>query len=268
MLSGIHLENNLKQRVLAGRAHHEKGEYKQASRIFRSAAAKRNVEAQYCLAFMYEKGEGVNQNTEKAMRIYRSAADKGYAEAQYNLACMYEEGRGVEKDAKEAAQLFRLAAEQGHSDAQYNLALLHRNGEGVQRDNKEAIRLYHLAAEQGNPDAQYNLAMMYREGTEDIERNDKEATRLLRLAAAQGDADAQELLDYDEETARIRRLTTETMAKIMAETTKNETLVASDSTLFGKNNKKRKAPSSKDMMKETIDTTPQMKKIYQPGSSF
>ena len=43
---------------------------------------------------------------------------KGYAKAQCNLGYMYQHGEGVEEDHAQAARLYQLAADQGHESAQ------------------------------------------------------------------------------------------------------------------------------------------------------
>ena len=48
-----------------------------------------NIKAQYNLALMYYKGEGVPQNYEEAIKWYNKAAEQGNIKAQYNLALMY-----------------------------------------------------------------------------------------------------------------------------------------------------------------------------------
>jgi TPR repeat protein len=91
-------------------------------------------------------------------------AEQGDAFAQYNLALIYSKGQGVPQDYAEAAKWYRKAAEQGDADAQYNLALFYYNGQGVPQDYAEAAKWYRRAAEQGNTKAQLNLGFMYGTG--------------------------------------------------------------------------------------------------------
>ncbi len=45
---------------------------------------------QISLGWMYEKGQGVEQDYTKAVSWYRKAAEQGYAEAQFNLGLIYD----------------------------------------------------------------------------------------------------------------------------------------------------------------------------------
>jgi hypothetical protein len=58
------------------------------------------------------------------MRLYRSAAEKGHVVAQYNLALGFRDGAGVRQDSRAAAVWFRRAADNGNADA---LSELHEN---------------------------------------------------------------------------------------------------------------------------------------------
>ena len=56
------------------------------------------------------------------------AAEQSDVDAQFNLAILYEKGLGVPQDSEEATNWYRLAAEQGDVDAQFNLAILYEEG--------------------------------------------------------------------------------------------------------------------------------------------
>ena len=90
----------------------------------------------------------------------RLAADAGLAEAQYNLANMYIRGEGVPRGDTAAFEWLRHAAEQGFVDAQNNLGVAYENGIGVTTDMTAAAKWYRLAAEAGQARAQYSLGMM------------------------------------------------------------------------------------------------------------
>ena len=92
---------------------------------------------------------------------WRAAAGQGEAWAQSNLGQMYDRGDGVPQDSAVAMKWWTKAAEQGYAKAQYNLALMYADGEGVPKDNATAVKWYTKAAEQGYAEAQYNLGSMY-----------------------------------------------------------------------------------------------------------
>jgi formylglycine-generating enzyme required for sulfatase activity len=67
---------------------------------------------------------GVVQDYAKAMERYRKAADRGLADAQYSVAFSYERGLGVDQDLAEALARYQKAADQGYGPAEAALARL------------------------------------------------------------------------------------------------------------------------------------------------
>lgn len=141
--------------------------------------------AQYMLALMYEKGEGVPKDKKEAAKWYHKAAEQGNAIAQCNLALMYKKGEGVQQDKKEAIELFRKAASHGSAEARYNLGVCYQYGEGLSRDYKAAVNWYKKAAKGGHAPAQINLGKMYDNG-EGVSQDKSEAVKWYRKAAEQG----------------------------------------------------------------------------------
>lgn len=132
---------------------------------YTQAATRGNADAQYNLAVAYAFGTGVTQDHEIAADWYRRAAEQGHALAQYSLAISYALGEGIAQDARTAADWFKRSAEQGYLPAQVQLASKYHTGAGVPVDFEEAVRWYTPAADEDDPVAQYNLAGMYRAGT-------------------------------------------------------------------------------------------------------
>ena len=135
----------------------ESGNYSEAVKLFTPLAQQGNPFAQFKLAVIYRKGQGVQQDYQEALKWNRRAAEQGFAKAQNNLGAMYANGHGVTQDYKEAVKWYRLAAEQGYDIAQNNLGKMYDNGFGVPRDIDEAKKWYKKAAEQGHREAQYNF---------------------------------------------------------------------------------------------------------------
>lgn len=69
----------------------------------------------------------------KAVKNFKFAADQGYADAQTCLGYCYQNGQGVPKDLEEAVRLYRLAADQGHADAQRSLDLCYQNAAAARK---------------------------------------------------------------------------------------------------------------------------------------
>lgn len=82
----------------------------------------------------------------KAMQEYKNDDDP---KAMYQVGYMYDHGQGVEQDDREAAQWYLKAAEKGNAKAQYRMGLFYATGTGVDKDLKEAAKWYKKASMQG-----------------------------------------------------------------------------------------------------------------------
>ena len=67
----------------------EKGEYRQAFKLYLMAAKHGSVEAQVNLANLYDDGRGCRRNLQKAIYWYKKAIMLGSSEAAYNLGVHY-----------------------------------------------------------------------------------------------------------------------------------------------------------------------------------
>ncbi len=92
-----------------------------------------------------------------ALREWQPLADQGVGQAQYNLALLYSRGQGLDRDPVKATQLFESAANQGLVQAQYNLGLAYLTGNGVTQNEDTAMSWFQKAAELGDPNAADNL---------------------------------------------------------------------------------------------------------------
>ena len=120
----------------------------------RMQAERRNVEAQFALAQVYDHGQDVPKDKTEAVRWYRLAAMQGDTFAQNALGDNYWEGTGVPKDDREAARWWRLAATQGFAPAQHSLGkILSGGGQGVPTDKTQAYMWLALSAAQGDEEA-------------------------------------------------------------------------------------------------------------------
>ena len=95
----------------------------------------------------------------QALKIFRSLASQGDATAQNNIGSMYYNGYGVTQDYQEALKWYRLAAAQGNAVAQYSIGFMYDNGQGVTQNYQEALKWYRLAAAQGEPKSIENLKL-------------------------------------------------------------------------------------------------------------
>ena len=82
----------------------------------------------------------------EAHKLWLSVAEQGDASAQFNLGLMYGNGKGVPQDYKEALRWNKLAAEQGIDKAQYNLGVMHAKGQGVPQDSVSAHMWWNICS--------------------------------------------------------------------------------------------------------------------------
>ena len=90
-----------------------------------------HTEAQSCLGWSYENGEGVEQNIPEAINWHKKAAKGGNIDSLFALGKIYEEGNGVEENPLKAMKYYTKAAAGEHEGAKFNLE--------VMNDYKEVI---------------------------------------------------------------------------------------------------------------------------------
>jgi TPR repeat protein len=152
---------------------------------YKRAAAAGNPEAQYVLAELHLKGDGVAKDFEAAASLFRQSAERGNtARSQYALGLLYSRGIGVAKSDVEAVLWWQKAAAQGHHAAitQVGIALL--TGRGIAKDADAARRMLERAAEGDEVNAQYTLGRMYELG-DGVRRDPVVAMKWFILAAEQ-----------------------------------------------------------------------------------
>jgi hypothetical protein len=88
------------------------------------AAKRGHPQAEFDLAMMYAKGEGVQKNPRTAFNLFHRAARKGHVEAKYCMAVNFDKGFGVIKQQELARHWYNIAAKAGHRGAQQRLAQL------------------------------------------------------------------------------------------------------------------------------------------------
>lgn len=150
-----------------------------------TAAQSGDLTAQYELA-LQRLATGRAQD---GVTMLRRAADRGFAMAQYRLAKLYERGEGVQSDLAVARQWTERAAASGNRRAMHDLGVYFARGEGAPLDEAAAFRWFRQAAELGVADSQYNLGVLYQQGR-GVNASASEAMFWFLVAARQGDQDA------------------------------------------------------------------------------
>ena len=110
------------QAFLRAETAHASGDYHQAAKIWRQLADDKDVISRTRLAWLYEKGLGVERNLTHAAKLFRQSAMDGDADAQYALAVMLQTGKGQTKNQQESELWLQKAAKLGHQAATLALA--------------------------------------------------------------------------------------------------------------------------------------------------
>lgn len=149
------------------------------------AAQSGDLTAQYELALQ----RIASDRSAEGVTMLRRAADRGFPMAQYRLAKLYERGEGVPADLTIARQWTERAAAAGNRRAMHDLGVYFARGEGAPLDEAAAFRWFRQAAELGVADSQYNLGVLYQQGR-GVNASASEALFWFLVAARQGDQDA------------------------------------------------------------------------------
>lgn len=129
------------------------GEKQKAVGMLKDAAGRGLVMAEYRLAKLYEKGEGVPRDMAASRSWTEKAAIGGNVKAMHDLAVFYAEGDAGPQSYAAAVEWFRQASDLGLVDSQYNLAVLYEQGLGLSQDKAEAAYWFEIAGRAGDQDA-------------------------------------------------------------------------------------------------------------------
>lgn len=132
----------------------------QAVTYLTEAAQKGQAMAQYRLATLFMRGEGVAHDPVQAVHWYAMAANQGNVKAMHNLAVSYASGVGTPRSLPQAAHWFAKAAELGLADSQFNLAVLYERGDGVPQSLAMAYKWYAIAAQSGDRESKARMAIL------------------------------------------------------------------------------------------------------------
>ena len=127
----------------AGKRLYRQGVYENAFGFFNKAAELGEMEAHYCLSFMYRDGNGVDRDMAKRLQHLKLAAIGGHPRARHNLG-VYEMSR---EKIERAVKHFAIATNNGHDDSAKALMELHAAGYVSQEDYELALRAYKSAVD-------------------------------------------------------------------------------------------------------------------------
>jgi localization factor PodJL len=134
------------------------GDFAVGAALMRKSAAKGLPIAQYGLAKLHEKGNGVPKDLALAREWTEKAANGGNVRAMHDLAVFMAEGDGGPQSYAGAVERFRKAAEFGIVDSQYNLGVLYEQGLGISPNLTEAMFWFEIAGKNGDAGAPAKIA--------------------------------------------------------------------------------------------------------------
>ena len=138
------------QQYQAGMEAINSGRISEGAELLRQSAEAGQASAQYRMAKLYERGQGVPRDLEQSRYWTEKAANGGNVKAMHDLAVFYAEGEGGPQSYQGAVQWFRMAADYGLVDSQYNLGILYEQGLGVTENKAEALYWFRVAQKLGD----------------------------------------------------------------------------------------------------------------------
>lgn len=137
------------------------------------------------LGYMYEKGEGVEQDFEIAFNLTKAAAEQGHGQALHNLGLHYENGIHVEVNLEKSIECFTDAISNGFNISRHNLAYLYQNNKNLNIKPEEYFELYLECAKSGYAYSMKHVASCYIFG-DGCEQNYEKAFYWLSLCEEAG----------------------------------------------------------------------------------
>lgn len=136
------------------------------------------------LGWMFLKGKGVAQDTEKALALFRNAAERGNCIAMVNLGNYYEFAE--EQDDKQAVYWYRKAADSGDEKGLFNYANMLHHGRGIRRNRKKAFSIFSNLYAHGYRGTAFYMGLYYQNG--DVVKQDyQKAREYYRIGALEDD---------------------------------------------------------------------------------
>ncbi len=137
----------------------------QCLKYLKASAVGDYASANFMLATLYERGDGVEIDFVTSNQCLIKAAEKGYLPAVNHLGELYLMGRyDIEVDPEKAFKLFTKCYVEGYEKGKVNYAYCLTYGLGTTQNLDEGIKLLEELANKGYPEAMYNLGKVYFDG--------------------------------------------------------------------------------------------------------
>ena len=143
-------------------------------------------EAQYQLARLLQRGDGIRRDERAAAGWYGKAAEQGHVAAALELNHFRHEGADITADEAKIAAALGPAVEKGDTDAMRALADLRIYGRGGPRDTEQGLGLLRHATAAHSAAAAQDLGNLYVRGAPGIAQNPAEGFKWLAESARLG----------------------------------------------------------------------------------
>ena len=163
---------------------------------YRAAADLGDAAGTTTLALLYQVEQGVPRDTGRMLELMTRAADQGYHFAQYRLAQIYHKGEGIPgradaalgvPDMGKALAYYAKAADAGNLDAALALSALYSDpNSGLSDDPEEQVRLTRIVSRTGYAPAIARMGVFYETGR-GVDYNPAIAAGLYAKAMESGD---------------------------------------------------------------------------------
>lgn len=141
---------------------YDKENYTDAIELYKKSAELDHTEAQYSLAYCYQKGLGCDKNYSEAIKFATTAALKNHAGAQQILALIYDDEESSFHNPSKAFEWYTKAANNGKTLSMHNLGFFYRDGICVEANKGKAIDLWKKASDLGyEPSKELCESLMY-----------------------------------------------------------------------------------------------------------
>lgn len=161
-------------------------DYSDAVDFYKKSCELENSEGCNNLAYMLDKGLGIERHNWHALKLYQRSCKSGNMKACYNVGAMYFRGEGAKRNYYKAATYFKKACNSDVASACNDLAYMYANGKYFSRNITKAIGLYYDACDMGEVSGCNNLGYMYEVG-DGVNKNLQKAERFYEKACSLDD---------------------------------------------------------------------------------
>ena len=155
-----------------------------------SGALAGDRDAQYKLARLLQRGDGIRRDERAAIGWYGKAAEQGHVAAALELNHVRHQGADIPADEAKIAAALGPAVDKGDTEAMRALADLRIYGRGGPRDTEQGLGLLRRATAAGSAAAAQDLGNLYVQGAPGIPENPAEGFRWLGESARLGNVAA------------------------------------------------------------------------------